>query len=211
MKILLFCISLILSQTVLSAEITIFGVTIRGNLPLLPICENDYDVKETCFKGGEDWKKQQEASVEGKEFTRQPNVLNMKSNGNDFGHNYEILLPSSEVPSYLKHERLIGDFTISLFDGKVEGINIPTDGYSSQKNAFDALRKKFGKPQYFNKINMQNGYGVHYFGYNAKWVIGDVIVTFAGVTSSTEFGEIKITTRKYDDLLNKTLGKEKDL
>lgn len=58
---------------------------------------------------------------------------------------------------------------------------------------------------------MQNGYGVHYFGYNAKWVIGDVIVTFAGVTSSTEFGEIKITTRKYDDLLNKTLGKEKDL
>jgi uncharacterized Fe-S cluster-containing radical SAM superfamily enzyme len=44
----------------------------------------------------------------------------------------------------------------------------------------------------------ENAFGVISQGINATWVIGDVIVEFAGINGTVDHGSISVSTKKHD-------------
>lgn len=183
MKIFILLLGVIFSQTVFAAEVAIFGITLGADVPAIPVCESfKSDVSETCLKN---------------DILDNPRLWKGGSNAGG-SEEYTIYLPTSDIPRYLnKNRTTFGDLTFSALDGKVENITLFTEGNSVQDDALAALTKKFGKPNNFKTIMLQNSFGAGSIGYRARWLKGDVMVIFEGISDRINFGKIEISTKKY--------------
>jgi hypothetical protein len=92
---------------------------------------------------------------------------------------------------------------VYVLDGKVESIVVSTSEQSGQDAAYEALKRKFGKPAKLAKPLLQNTFGAKYEGLDAKWTIGDVTVEFSGTDGDIEHGQIDVSSKKFVDVYSR--------
>lgn len=117
---------------------------------------------------------------------------------------YRVFLPSAGTPAYVR-----GELMVSVIDGIVESVHINTWGFEAQYGAMSALKKQFGEP---TRTGLKAGKNTSRYRHKvrtAEWVFSDFSVAFDGVTTSIDWGLIKVSTHRYAQLMN-DYGKRKE-
>jgi hypothetical protein len=103
-----------------------------------------------------------------------------------------IVFSESEKPDIIFGQDIIA----FIVEGKLEGINFTTFGYTAQQRVLSALTKKYGEPSTLNPMTLRNKYGVEYKVFTAIWDFIDINVEYSSVTSELDRGTVLIQTRK---------------
>lgn len=98
-------------------------------------------------------------------------------------------------------QQAFGEMLALVVDGNLEAVIIQTGGLDSQDYWLEQLTTKYGKPTTYEEVNKQNRFGAVFASHKARWLFSNPAITFEGVTTSTELGNIFILTSKGSDFL----------
>ncbi len=79
------------------------------------------------------------------------------------------------------------------------GFHFVTNGIEAQDSVMRDLQNKYGKPGMLQYVAIQNRFGGQFNAIYARWLVGDISVTFNGVGDTLDYGEVYIdlpTARK---------------
>lgn len=98
------------------------------------------------------------------------------------------------IPTKDKSPRGIDEEFTSLIiiNGKIEGIQAPTNGFEDQEYLLNLLVGKFGKPTKSQTKSVQNLAGANFSSQNAQWKRPDAEIFFNGMESRVNFGFIQV-------------------
>lgn len=170
---------------VVKPEMTVFGLPLGQKLAL-PECPRERvkkgtgkysrsSVEATCWQAWND--------------VGDPIAFKMK----DYDGVYRyVLFPDREKPEISDSSKL----PIFVIEGNLEGINLGTAGYPVQDTVLAKLIAKWGEPQSVVPRTLQNGFGAKYKAVTATWTFENLFVTFQGISTDIEQGNITIRTKK---------------
>src|ERR1700722_14633198 len=101
--------------------------------------------------------------------------------------------PSKTLPKIALGDRIY----IGVVEGNVEEIEFETLGVISQGEVLDALKAKFGKPNFLEVPICRDKFGATSRGISAGWEIGQVLVKFRSCPDGLERGEVDVRTQKW--------------
>lgn len=96
--------------------------------------------------------------------------------------------------------------TVEVLDGLVESVNVTTNGYESQAAILSALEDRFGKPEVSSSDPVQTAMGASFEALRASWTVGDVGIQFHGILGRINQGNVRASTRKGHEDLERTYG-----
>ncbi|MFA7592491.1 MAG: hypothetical protein WCY26_01995 [Thiohalobacteraceae bacterium] len=105
-----------------------------------------------------------------------------------------IRFSGGEQPALVRHLA----YPLEL-DGKMIGFHFVTNGIEAQDSVMRDLQNKYGKPGMLQYVAIQNRFGGQFNAIYARWLVGDISVTFNGVGDTLDYGEVYIdlpTARK---------------
>lgn len=108
--------------------------------------------------------------------------------GGDPAPTVEINWGTNNWPLGVKWGRALA----TLVDGNLAGFHFSTTGANSQEFVMSELTKKFGQPTSVTRQPVQNLAGASFNAINAVWSGGPVTVTFYGIMSKLDQGEVYI-------------------
>jgi hypothetical protein len=105
--------------------------------------------------------------------------------------NEEILISMAEEP-----EIASGDLRAQTIDGNVEFVRFDTAGLSTQDRVLAALKEKYGEPTQIEDVAVKNALGGEFSATSAKWVFGNLSVSFEAAVGRTDHGIVWIASNK---------------
>lgn len=76
--------------------------------------------------------------------------------------------------------------SVTVIDGRVARVLIPTTPVDAQRNVLDALTEKYGKPASLQVRPMQNAFGASLDSIEASWNLPSIEISFIGAVSLDE-------------------------
>jgi hypothetical protein len=201
---MVFCLSAAFASQAMaqsnSTDSSVFGIPLAVPITI-PECAKDKDryevlLKNVCYQR---WT----VYTYGKKYDSKNPAPTL---GN--GESLMISFPYSEKPSIMKGFEMMA----TVLDGKIEGVGFNTYGISSDDEALEKLKAKYGEPKSLIKNKVQNRMGASYDAFVAFWEFPDLYVTFESVATSLDSGLVNISTKKgkeYRDAALKELLKDK--
>jgi len=101
-----------------------------------------------------------------------------------------VNFPYEEQPNIVKGWTI----TVTIINGKVEGVAFPTAGVDSDTLVLSTLKKKYGEPKKLTTAKVQNRMGAVFDSITAVWSFSNLVVAFESVGSTIDKGLVNIDT-----------------
>lgn len=85
-------------------------------------------------------------------------------------------------------------FEVEVVEGRLERLEMYTQGRDDQSMALADLRRRFGEPTSMQLREMSNGFGAVWQAVDAQWANRHVLVEFKGAIEGTKYGHLMIET-----------------
>src|SRR5882672_8440124 len=103
-----------------------------------------------------------------------------------------MIYPIGKAPTIVSGFQIL----VTIIGGNLERVGFTTHGYATQDATLELLKEKYGEPTTLTHIQKQNQMGASYLSINANWHFDNLDVTFDGMTSHVESGNVDIFTPK---------------
>lgn len=84
--------------------------------------------------------------------------------------------------------------TAIVVNGRVEGLNVQTDGFRHANELLEQLQKKLGRPTWQETGEVVSGVGAKFASPKAVWELPDAYVQFNGIVGTVDAGLIVVYT-----------------
>nr|WP_313268988.1 hypothetical protein [Stenotrophomonas geniculata] len=84
--------------------------------------------------------------------------------------------------------------TAIVVDGRIEGLNVETDGFRHANELLEQLQQKLGKPTLQETTEVISGVGAKFTSPKAVWDLPDAYVQFNGIVGTVDAGLIVVFT-----------------
>ncbi|MDJ1520550.1 hypothetical protein MF545_00445 [Stenotrophomonas maltophilia] len=85
--------------------------------------------------------------------------------------------------------------TAIVVDGRIEGLNVETDGFRHANELLEQLQQKLGKPTFQESAEVISGVGAKFSSPRAVWDLPDAYVQFNGIVGTVDAGLIVVFTQ----------------